>query len=282
MVKLADIPPMQYFSIVRAAKLLSLEIDDLAHLWEIGVIWPMIRFENYQKGTLFVTKYGLNEALDSHNYCRFLPQSGIGVVSCLLLDDNFDRLADCDMRELYLQKLYPYEGDTPRPVTAYISGYWMVTKFHVNFRNGVAQSLSVDSVESISLEESEYSFKNYSFEVDVDLKDVPFHDTFISRENVLRIRDAMLKGDVLDSTYVLERGYIQKYSPVTQGNEKQTYKQAAMIKGLLRLMPGVDEVLLSSPHKLHTKLDQLFRDAGVTYPVSDGKTLKDWLEKAKS
>ena len=281
MVKFADIPPMQYFSIARAAKLLFLEIDDLVHLWEIGVIWPMIRFEKYKKGTLFVTKHGLNEALDSHHYCKFLPQSGIGVVSCLMLDDSFDGLADSDLRELYLYKVFPYDDDTVRPVTTYISGYWMATKFHVNFNDGVAQSLSVDSVESILLEESDYSFKNYSFEVDVDLKDVPFHDTFISRENVLRIRDAILKGELLDSTYVLERGYIQKYSPVAHGNEKQTYKQAAMIKGLLSLIPNLDEELLSSPHKLHTRLEKMFIDAGIEYPVSDGKTLKDWLNKAK-
>ncbi len=280
MIKLSDIPPMQYFSLVRAAKLLALENDDLTHLMEIGVIWPMIRFEKYTTGILAINKHSLNEALDSHHYCRFLPESGIGIVSCLMLDHSFDGLAGSDMRALYLHKLYPYEDEMFRPITTHISGYWLASRFYINFQNGFAQSLAVESVESISLEESEYSFKKCCFEVDIKLPEVPFHNIFISRENVLKIREAIIKGEVLDSSYILERGFIKKFLPRYSGGEKQTYKQAAMIKGLLNLHPNIDEALLQFPHKLHAKLDEMFRDAGIDYPVSDGKTLKDWLEKA--
>ncbi|MEE2000021.1 hypothetical protein QWY20_01035 [Alkalimonas sp. MEB108] len=280
MVKLAEIPPMQYFSLVRAAKLLSIEIDDLAHLLEVGVIWPMVRIEQYQQGAMLVSQQTIDDALDSHKYCLFLPSSGIGVVSNLKLDDCYDELAVSELRPLYLNRLFPFRGDELKEISVYISGYWMASKYYVNFVDGFASSLAVNEVESILLEESEFNFKRAGFEVDIEFPEIQFHNVFLSRENVLKIRDAITKGEVLDSHYVLERGFIQKYSPAPTAVEKQTYKQAAMIKGLISLLPSVEPDLLKSPHKLHTKLDQLFRDAGVSYPVSDGKTLKDWMEKA--
>lgn len=281
MLKLADIPPMQYFSLARAAQLLSLQIDDLGHLIEIGVIWPMIRIEKYKLGSLEVSLGSLEDVLDLHKYCLSLPPSGIGVVSCLKLEERYHAIATSELRELYLHKVFDLDVGDFKQIAAYISGYWMASKYHINYVDGLASSLAVDAVESIILEESELSFKKTEFEVEIKLAEVEFHNVLISREEVLKIRDAISKGEVLDSHYILERGLVKKYQPITSSG-KQTFKQAVMIKGLISLLPGVDSELLNSPHKLHTKLDEMFRYAGIDYPVSDGKTLKDWLEKAKS
>jgi hypothetical protein len=281
MVKLVDIPPMQYFSLVRAAQLLSLEIDDLAHLIEIGVVWPMVRIENYEPCALEVSRESIDDVLDLYKYCLSLPPSGIGVISCLKLEERYLAIALSDMRELYLHKVFDFESCNFQEIPAHISGYWMASKYHINYVDGKAASFGLDKVESIILEESELEFKKAEFEAAITLSEIGFQNILISREELLNIREAILKGDVLDGHYILERGLVKKYQPAPSSG-KQTFKQALMIKGLISLLPSVDSELLNSPHKLHSKLDELFRDADISYPVSDGKTLKDWLEKAKS
>lgn len=281
MVKLTDVPPMQYFSLVRAAQLLSLEIDDIAHLIEIGVIWPMVRIEKYEPCVLEVYRDTIDDVLDLYKYCLSLPPSGIGVISCLKLDESYLGIALSDLRELYLHKVFDFESSNFQQIPAHISGYWMASKYHVNYLEGKAVSFGLDKVESIILEESELDFKKTEFEAEITLPEIEFQNVLISRDELLNIREAILKGDVLDGHYILERGLVKKYKP-TPSSGKQTYKQALMIKALISLLPGIDSELLNSPHKLHSKLDELFRDADIQYPVSDGKTLKDWLEKAKS
>jgi hypothetical protein len=219
----------------------------------------------------------------SRNY--FLPESGIGFISSIRLERELymaliSKELDIDVIRSHRISGYEHFYDSDLfPISIEISGCWQPNGFFVDYSNSSDIQLVVDSMNSFVDEASDFYFK-YNYEISLN--------QFITADNVLLHRqDVLLLAEHLRCNKGFNLGLQQSSHAKEKSNEsvftpRVTASQASMIKTLLHLIPEIDKELFETSHKLHTKLQELCKVKRIPYTVNDGKTIKNWLDKAQT
>ena len=275
--------PIESFPLYRAAELIGLNLEELCYFIDNGAIRPVLRIEKDARCTLSLKKEEMLDALNSHVHKKMLPEAGIGFYSFFHLGEDFDELADSDAhdRQLGIDKIFDTKQEESIKVKAWISGYWIsYSDFFINYKDGEPKSLNVSGLKSVVDADLQYYYRRRTFSASVWFDEFPLSNVMVKRQDLLELKNYLSNTSSATFSPTNKNPLPEKFNKnVSEG--KSTFKQSVMIKGLLKLLPQIDDTLLDSPHKLHTTLEKLFIDAGIEYPVSDGKTLKDWLDKAK-
>ena len=274
--------PIECFPVFRAAELIGLKIEELCFFIDNGTLKPVLRIEKEARCTLPLNKEELLDALNSHVHKKMLPEAGIGFYSFFHLGEELDELADSAAhdRQLGIENFFEVNPEETINVKAWISGYWFSSSNHfINYVNGEPKSLNVTNLKSVVASDLQYYYRRREFKAKIWCDEFPLSNVMVQRRELLDLK-TFLKGSNSTHSSQINLKAPQEKLDASVSMGKSTFKQSVMIMGLLKLLK-IDENLLDSPHKLHTRLDEMFRDAGIEYPVSDGKTLKDWLDKAK-
>jgi len=113
-------------------------------------------------------------------------------------------------------------------------------------------------------------------------QDVTADDLWITGRELKRIDNHLSNGKPFRTIYNdpgIEEKSTRQNAVTTQRLPRETSKQSSMIKALLLCMPSLSK-LTDNPHELLTKFEKLCAENNVICPVSDGKTVKDWLSRA--
>lgn len=235
--------------------MLDCTVDDMIHWGSIGAVELCCRLNELPVlMSVFNDKYENIEWSPKDEFFAFSPFSKA----------NFDEI------ELSLQ----HHGS--------ISGFWPITTDDIEL---------IETNNSISL-----MFSNYLLPFDKSLKvhcivnnlssdddmRITQNDLWITSDNLKKLHDAIHSDielpNIYNNTELAEKG---KIFSAPQPSGRVTNKQSSMIKSLILLNPNISKELIDRPYELFTELVKMFAKANIPCPVSDGNTLKNWLERAK-
>ena len=286
------LPPLEYCRIQRAAELLRCEVDDIVH-WgvvgaiELGVLIPRTKSKKValvvEKGLWPINSYSLEEELssigssprkdeghwenngvswlfsiepsDTHSIHNGGGADSFTGVACGVFAVADGVLIDIESQGYYSGDLWIFPADTGEDIDqAKVSGLVMADK---------DTSSPMEECEQVTLKSQ---------------------DLWITRSQMEKLHHHMVAGTPFPNIYnepeLGERVREQRrIAEREQAEPRMTNKQARMIKALILLNPELKQ-FVDAPHSLLKSLTEQCASAGIACPVSDGKTLADWLDRA--
>lgn len=291
------IPPMEYFTLDRAASILQCDTDDLLHYGVIGAIPLCVMMRYFCSALVFVGGQDIQDPIEFYNEHKvnssflFRDSNYVSHFNSTLTEHDayktdsglilFRGLANglwCLGRSEIESLLYskrarvidttifrPFGWDTFRDKTG-LSCQIISDRY---FNQSWLPTLNRQLAESIGFQLSE-SRKPALNET------LTISDLFIARDTILKLKDAIDTGEPIKS--MINGGVVPL--PPTEMNVgkpvKTTEKQMRLIVALLKSIGLTDSDLKGSIQQLRAKTNN--KVEGLPLP-DDDKTLIDWLRK---
>ncbi len=260
--KLPELPPIEYCKLDRAAKLLDCEVSDILHWWKIHAIDLRFHFQGVDCEIIDSkyfnsTKNQTEKKAEENVSVRYEgPESGEWYYH--ILDDRTQFGG------------FWIVGELGYSITE-IKGRCQIVNRYPHIESTFYARMGSQSVKAIVEKEA------------LKRVDTSVQGLYIFRADLERIHHAVVKGEPLPNIYNNAElaGIAKQQEQQIARPPRTTSTQSRMIKALLQLHPSIDNDLINSPHSLFSKFQKMCADAGIHCPVLDGKTLAEWLERAK-
>lgn len=291
------IPPMEYFTLDRAARILQCDIDDLLHYGVIGAIPLCIMMRGFSSTLIFLEGKDIQEPIDFYHEHKgkssflFRENNHISRFYSTLTEHDVYKtdggfilfrgsahglwcLEQSEIESLLYSKrarvidttiFRPFGWDAFREKT----GLSCHIVSHIYFNQSWLPMLNRKLAESINLN----SIRRREPAINETLTT---SDLFIARDTILELKGAIDTGKPMKS---MINGGVTLSSPTEEDVGKPvkiTEKQTRLIVALLKRIGLTDSDLKGSITQLRTKAN----NKGEALPLpDDDKTLIDWLRK---
>lgn len=250
--KIPNLLPLAYCTLDRAAKMLACTIDDLIHWGSIGAIELCCRLNELPVFMLVFDDKYQNISWSPIEECfPFTPLSTA----------NFDEVKLSPSHYGSIFGFWPIIAEQIALIEEHKSISLILSNYLLSFHEGL-QVLCI--VNELSSDEDVYITKN---------------DLWITFDNLKKIYDAIYLGAELPNIYnnseLAKKG---RKSQQKQSSGRVTNKQFSMIKSLIQLNKNIKNELIDRPYELFSVLEKMFAKEKIPCPVSDGNTLKEWLD----
>lgn len=281
--KLPPLLPLEYCRIDRAARMLDCEVDDIFHWQEVGAISLFTKLDNVE-GKLFVMDFKLDSKEDLDLYLESCLYSSDEIV---FFNNGYSRF-EVDHFPSETSKPYVQQGksiflgDTPLDelvISGYMSGLWRLVTLSVKeIFNSEHQFLELEG--SFLSPDAEQPIGVF---ISMPTIDVMKGDLWITRPDIEKLYESITTGEPLtnihNNTELAQRAKEQEAVTRTRA-PRTSHPQSEMIRALLLLHPHITEDLLTTPHKLHGVLTEMFKASNGKSVMPDvhPNTFERWLK----
>lgn len=278
--------PLEYCRLDRAARLLGCEVEDLIHWGAIKAVDLCLQIQgskceiidnrdkDRQISEPFVGGkiYKLNNGL-AHYWVTKEDQENPyrGAMAALGISDDHECYDD-----------YIDDNDPNFRTETICSGFWSVPYgIPLDIENSLDGKHELYGSYTVScVDEGKKIFAAVFFSVEG--KFITASDLRITRQNMEKLHQAIKGNEPLLNIYNNAEIADQAKEQQLQNNKPQireTVKQFDMIKALILTNSGL-ESLVDNASGLLSELEKLCAKKGIKTPVSDAKTIRDWLNRA--
>ncbi|MFH7564523.1 hypothetical protein [Oceanimonas smirnovii] len=283
---LPPLPPIEYCTIERAAKLLDCEISDIIHWGAIKAISLAIRLSDVQASVY----------LDKND--QFLIETENKIVSGeeLTWKEMINSQNWYGRYSLFVVERAAEEGEPTFPspcddgfgVIGRCNGLWGMDSSILKQLEG-KESITVGVVLGFNLfplvhdgvdRPSVVLFPDPGAGERINLT---INDIWITKPDLTRIYQSLISGEEMENVHnndKMAKLFLQQEKEKVKKAPRGHINQFRFIKALLESHPSIDHDSLSKPGRLCEELGKIFSSAGLTTIPPDEKTLKDWLSKA--
>lgn len=263
--------PLEYCKLDRAARMLGCEVQDIIHWAAVGAI------------DLCVKDIGTGQI------CENIRINGIAQNSSTLILQAHDvssiKLSEYTSLSAVNRLIFSYElNDLPtiEIIRQKISfrGFWVLTQVSYLEANESMAAASI-LVPYASIYDLYGTLSAHSTD-EPEMEPITQDDLWILRPELEKLKRAIDEGSIYNIYNNAELAQKNKELELNAPPEiasRVTVKQSDMIKALI-LTNSELEPLVDNASGLLTELEKLCAKKGIKTPVSDAKTIRDWLSRA--
>lgn len=267
-----DLPPLlplEYCRIDRAARMLQCEVDDIIHWAEIGAVELTVK--------LNAVSCALCMDNDLWDEIEELPD-GFKSVDQNSFFGGFSYFKEASIHSGFREDKLNVDG----LIQGFAYGFWGVDK-------SVSEILSIENKS-----DGCYAFGFTPVTPDVDLKykvslagfdregiELSNKNLWIMRSSLQKLHHSITTGEHLSNIYNNTELAQQAEKSARRNRAPRTsHPQSEMIRALLLLHPDITEDQLSTPHKLHGVLTEIFKatNGKIIMPDVHPNTFERWLK----
>ena len=279
--------PLEYCSLDRAARLLGCEVQDLLHWGSIGAI------------KLCLNGAGSGVLLDIEKVDKAKNGEEIADFIRTIYTDSYDltRISlyssfDQSLSSNYFHDdLVKMSAQDVCDVPVYFEGFWAIDPFYIPDISNILADIGYigaidDEIKIFSPlpDENDWIYRGIiHIPNDHHVSETKLDNIYIIRPDLERLYKVIHDGGVLDNIYnnaeLARKNREQELKIQPENTPRVTTKQSDMIKALILIHPEL-EGLVDNANGLLAELEKLCARKGIKTPVSDAKTIRDWLSRA--